>query len=422
MIRLRYLLPALALAGLIATTPAAVLPKRNVQRVNSLMTAGQENGYYPGASIAVGSRAGILYDTCYGWRDYDRSAAVTPQDVYDLASVTKIVATTLAVMRLYDERQLALDNRVGSLLPTFAGTEIAGITLRELLTHTSGLGNIFMYRMLFHNPTGADLISTRVSPDYPRLVDRSVWLCNDPRPDTIYISGQPYEGYRRAGEYCYVSPAVDTVIFNGIVDSFKATRRGKYLYSDLNFHLLMMIVERTSGKRLNDFVAEIYGQMDMRSTGFRPLEWMPAENIVPTENDVLMARGPLRGYTHDEIAAVSDNVGGNAGLFSNTEDLSKYCRMILSGGELNGRMIISPATVKLFTAGPRPLGFQHLTSSPMYAGGFGHTGYTGTMVWIDPARDRFMVFLSNRVNPSRTNQGLVSSGLRTKVWEAIVAK
>jgi CubicO group peptidase (beta-lactamase class C family) len=389
------------------------------KKLDSLVMSGLKGGYYPGASFATGNRNGISYEKCYGWHDYDRTAAVTEQDVYDLASVTKAVATTLAVMRLHDEQKLSLRDRTGDILPQFDTTTVGGITLRELLMHTSGLGNIFMYRMLHRNPTGGELISRKPSEEFPLLVDRSVYLCIDPQPDTLHLSRTPRAGYRRAGEHCYVNPAVDTVIFNGIVNNFDSLRRGKYLYSDLNFHLLMLICERVSGQPLNEFVAGIYSQMDMENTGYRPLEWKPEGNIIPTENDVLMARGPLRGYTHDEIAAVSGNVGGNAGLFSCAADLSRFCRMLLGGGQLDGRMIISPATIRLFTSGPRPLGFQYLTSSPMFSGGFGHTGYTGTMIWIDARRNRFMVFLSNRVHPTRTNQLLNTTSLRTKIWEAI---
>ncbi len=411
--KLRLLLASLC----IAIHCAAALPAGTAARIDSLMKTGVAKGYYPGASIAVGCRDGILFDRRYGWQDYTRVQPVDRDDVYDLASCTKIVSTTLAVMRLYDLASLGLDDRVGALLPDYAVSPIASLTVRELLTHTSGLGNISVYKYLFFNPAGLPLISPSRREGYERMVDRSAYICDKACCDTTLVSFCARDGYRRAGEEVYVNPAVDSLLQAGIVNSFKATGRGKRLYSDLNFHLLKLVVEKVSDMPLDRFVAGIYAEMEMAQTGYRPLEWTSPEKIIPTEDDVLMQRGLLRGYTHDEIAAVSDNVGGNAGLFSNAADLSRYCMMLLGDGTLAGRHIISPATVRLFTSGG--LGFDRNTpSSPMW-GGYGHTGYTGTIIWIDPSRNRFMVFLSNRVNPSRTNQGLISSALRTKLWETV---
>ncbi len=406
-----------------AAVQPGVLPQRNVKRIDSLVDAGLKAGYYPGATVAVGNSRTTLFDACYGWQDHSRSVQVTPDDVYDLASVTKVVATTLAVMRLYDQSLFKLDATLGAVLPEFASTDIGGITMRALLTHTSGLGNISVYSALFRNPAGGALISTRQSEAYPLQVDRAAYLCCNPYADTVFVSAVEVDGYRRAGERCYVNPAVDTIIISKIQANYNSKKAGQYLYSDLNFHLLKLVVEKLACKPFDEFVGGIYAEMQLANTGFRPLQWKTPERIIPTEDDRLMQRGVLRGYTHDEIAAVSDNVGGNAGLFSNAADLSLFCRMILRGGELDGRRILSASTVRLFTTGgTRSLGFARLTSSPAFAGGFGHTGYTGTMIWIDPARDLYMVFLCNRVNPTRTNMGLVTSGLRTKVWEAIVAK
>lgn len=419
-----YICILLLVAGQMAqATPRGALSPRQTARIDSLMQAGLKAGYYPGASIAVGNSRELLLDACCGWQDCEKTVPVCAEDVYDLASLTKIVSTTLAVMKLYDRGLIRLDATVGTLLPQFARTPIAGITVRELLTHTSGLGNIMLYRLLFSNPEGESLTSAVCSDAYPCAVDKDTYLCRTPRADAAYLSDCHRDGYRRAGESCYVNPAVDTLIASRIVRSYKPSGRGQYLYSDLNFHLLMQIVERIAGRPLNEFVAEIYALMGMRNTGYRPLEWKPAARIVPTEDDRLMQRGLLRGYTHDEIAAVSGNVGGNAGLFSNTADLALYCRMMLGGGTLDGRQIISASTVKRFTtAMPRALGFDRRTGNTPLAHGYGHTGYTGTILWIDPASDLFMVFLSNRVHPSRTNQGLVTSGLRTKLWNAVIAQ
>ncbi len=395
-------------------------PPQALAKADSLMRAGLAAGYYPGASLAVGDSRGVQFEACYGWQDSEHLAKVTPENVYDIASCTKIVATTLAVMKLYDEDRIDLEATVGNLLPQFASTAIARITVRELLMHTSGIGNIMLYSILFRNPDGMPVTSNTCNAAYPTPVDLHTYLSGTACADTSLVVFAPREGYRRAGECCYVNPAVDTLIENRIVAAYKPSGRGKYLYSDLNFHLLKLVVERRAGMSLPDFVTPLYARMGMDHTGYRPLEWTPSGNIIPTEDDRLMQRGLLRGYTHDEIGAVSDNAGGNAGVFSNAADLARFCRMMLGEGCLDGVRILSQRTVRLFTtATPRALGFDRRTGDTPLAGGYGHTGYTGTIMWIDPSKDLFMVFLSNRVNPSRTNRGLVDSSLRTRVWDAV---
>lgn len=402
------------------------LSDKLVRCIDSIMSAGWQKGYYPGASIAIGNREGILLEKCYGYQEIEEKNAICPEDVYDLASCTKIVATTLAVMHLYDRGEIDINKRAGDYLKDFQGTVVNDITLSQLLTHTSGLTNIQLYKLLYQNPSGASLISYRRSKDYPYLVDKSTYLCREMIRDTFYLADTPREGFRKVCNNLYVNPAVDTLINHAIVRSYRPAKRGRYLYSDLNFHLLKLIVEQITGMRLDQYLRPLFAQMEMYNTGFKPLEWKDSTHIVPTENDLLMQRGPLRGYTHDELAAVSDNVGGNAGLFSCASDLSHFCEMILNQGLYRGTRILSARTVSLFTSTPlrprgiyRALGFdRRAPSSPLYDG-FGHTGYTGTMIWMDPKQDLFLVFLSNRVHPTRTNRGLITSGLRTELWEKL---
>ena len=402
------------------------LPEKLERYVDSIMHAGVEKGYYPGASVAIGDRNGILFEKCYGYQDFEKKLPVSSKDVYDLASCTKIVATTLAVMHLYDKGQIDINKRVGDYLDDFRGTVVNGIMLSQLLTHTSGLGNIQLYKILYRNCSDAPLISYRQNEDYPYHVDKSVYLCRKMVADTLFLSDSPREGFRTVCNRLYVNPAIDTLLTGEIVRSYRPNKRGRYLYSDLNFHILKMIVERVTGERLDHYVRPMFDRMEMENTGFKPLEWKDSLHVIPTEYDLLMKRGPLRGYTHDELAAVSDNVGGNAGLFSCASDLSHFCEMMLNRGVYRGTRILSTETVNLFTSTLlrpkgiyRTLGFdRRAPSSPLYDG-FGHTGYTGTMIWMDPRKNLFMVFLSNRVHPSRTNCGLTTSGLRTKLWEKL---
>ncbi len=400
---------------------AAGLPTAQTARIDSIMQAGLKGRYYPGASVAIGDRDGILYEACYGWHDYSHSLPVTPHDVYDLASVTKVAATTLAVMRLCDMGKLTPEMTLGAILPEYRQTVLSDLTLRELLSHTSGLGNFSSWSLLFSNGDGGSMVSPQRSEQYPFEVDKGLYRCLTYRPDTALVCFSPREGWRRAGKRCYINPQVDLLLREKIIASYTPSMRGGRIYSDLNFHLLMLVVEQVAGQRLDQFLMPLYRQMRMSSTGFCPLAWMTPESIIPTENDLLMVRGQLCGYVHDDLAAVCGNVGGNAGLFSTVGDMAIFCRMILCGGEIDGQRVVSEATIELFTS-KKLLGFAPLTSSPAYEGGYGHTGYTGTMIWIDPVRGLYMVFLSNRVHPTRTNTGLQTSSLRTRLWEAIVAE
>lgn len=221
---------------------------------------------------------------------------------------------------------------------------------------------------------------------------------------------------------------MDSLVIARIIKSYKAEQRGKYLYTDSNFYILRQIVEVIARQRLDEFTAGLFAEMGMADTGYNPLRWKSPLMIVPTEDDYLMDRGRLVGYVHDDLAAVRDGVEGNAGLFSTAEDLSRFCEMMLNEGRFRGDRIISERTVGLFTSSPlqprgifRGLGFDKRGSSSSLHGGFGHTGYTGTMIWMDPQKDIFMVFLSNRVHPTRLNDGLVTSQLRNKIWSALKA-
>lgn len=389
------------------------------------MNVGLKAGYFPGVSIAVGNKNGILYENCYGYRDNAKTEKVTPDDLYDLASVTKVVATTFAVMDLYDNGNIDLNKFVGDYISDYEDTPIAKITITQLLTHTSGLPYFPVYLLLFSNGDGGNLISTREDKEkYPHAVDRACYLCANPVGNPDYVSTSYVAGYRRAGEHTYINPEVDKLIVERIKKSYNASTRGKYNYSDTNFYILRQIVESITSIEFDAYTKELFKKLGMMNTGFKPLEWKSPELVIPTEYDRLMSRGQIRGYVHDDLAAAGGGVEGNAGLFSNASDLSRFCEMLLNDGEFRGRRILSARTVRLFTDSPlrpkgvhRGLGFDKRGSTSSLYDGYGHTGYTGTMIWMDDKREIFMVFLSNRVHTTRLNMGLINSNLRAKLWD-----
>ena len=321
--------------------------------VDRVVYRGITAGGYPGASVVVGRKGYAVVKRGYGGLSWgSESAAVDEHTIYDIASLTKVVGTTAAVMVLYDEGKLDLDAPVRDYLPAFTGGAKDRVTIRHLLTHRSGL------------PAGRELWRSASSPaEARRQVIETPLYC---RP------GDCYE------------------------------------YSDLGADLLGFVAEAVSGQRMDVFLQErVFGPLGMTDTGFRPSTALRGR-IAPTE--VAPPRGyPLRGEVHDENAFALGGIAGHAGLFSTAADLSIYAQMLLNGGEYAGVRVIADSTVRQFTAraaGTRALGWDTCNQkgscgSLMGANAFGHTGYTGTSMWLDPERDMFVVLLTNRVHAAR---------------------
>lgn len=405
------------------------LNRETIRRIDSTVNAGIVHKYFPGAQVAVGNRDGVLFTGYYGYHDYQRQRGVSANDLYDIASCTKIVSTTFAIMVLYDQGRVALGRHVGEYLEEYRGTGAGAVTVSQLLTHTSGFRQLGVWSYILANPAGGNLMSLKRSEEYPLQVDKSSYMCRTVGLCSDYASAIPCDGWRRAGDSLFVNPMIDTLITGEIIRDYNPKLRGTYRYCDTNFYILKLIVERVSGTTLELFSRDLFARLDMERTGYYPLDRYPPEEIVPTENDMFLRRNLLCGYVHDDLAALNGGGGGNAGVFSSAGDLAKFCMMMLGGGKYQGEQIIKGSTVELFTREPayarnihRALGFDRRPQSSPFSGGYGHTGYTGCIIWIDPGRDLFMVFLSNRVYPTRLNSGLQASGLRTKLWEIITGR
>ncbi|MDR0510163.1 MAG: beta-lactamase family protein [Rikenellaceae bacterium] len=397
-------------------------------QLDAVVEEGITKGYYPGASLVVGRGSGVIYSACYGWTESSHAAAVAPGTLYDLASCTKIVATTLAMMRLYDTGQVDLSRRVGDYVTLYDGSPVAGVTLLALLTHTSGLPDMAISPHLVRNSVDSlPLTDKTCSAEYPQLVEPGCYLCAKPLYDSLYLSFVPVPSHRRSGENLYVAPAVDTLLVGLARRSWSGALAGRYRYSDVNFMILRQIVEHITARPFGEYCAGLFAELGMRNTGFAPLGWAAAERIAPTNVDFVLGRGLVCGYPNDMRASVAAGCAeGSAGLFADAADLALFCRMMLGGGSLDGRQFVRASTVKYFISMPlysrkiyRGLGFDRSKPTSPLWGGYGHTGYTGPIVWIDPQCDRFMVLLCNRVNPSMANTGLIRSNLRNRLWEVV---
>ena len=326
--------------------------------LDSLMTAGISGGAAPGGSLAIGRYGRIVHMKCYGRQDTARaSLAVDENTMYDMASLTKVIATTTASMILEEQGLLDLDRTVASYLPEFNAPDKAPITVRMIVTHRGGLE---AFAALYKNFKGREQYLEQ-------------------------INARPLKS----------QPGTETV------------------YSDWDLILTQLIIERVTGQTLDRFVAEkVFSPLGMTSTMFNPDSAQFFSRIAPTEIDT--ARGGLvHGKVHDENAWAMGGVSGHAGLFSTARDLSIFAQMLLNGGEYNGVRIVKPATVARWTApqsrtSSRALGWDtpsKNSSAGNYfsARSFGHTGFTGTSVWIDPEKNLFVILLTNRVDPTRNN-------------------
>jgi len=359
--------------GLPVTTPrAAGMSAERLAKIDHVIERGISAGGYPGAAVVVGRRGAAVWEKGFGKLGWGRESGRVTADrtIYDLASLTKVVATTTAVMILYDAGKIRLDDPVSQYIPSFSGGDKDNVTVRHLLEHRSGL------------PAGRDLWRVAHTPEEARDAVISTPLFCAP--------GRCYE------------------------------------YSDLGADVLGFIVEAASGERLDHFLAErVWTPLGMTDTFFRPADSLRSR-IAPTE--IAPPRGyPLRGEVHDENAFALGGVAGHAGLFSTAADLGVFAQMMLNGGEYNGTRIVADSTVALFSkrsAGTRALGWDTCNADGgcgkyLDERAYGHTGFTGTSLWIDPDRDMFVILLTNRVHDARARRpAKVISDVRADLADA----
>ncbi|MGZ5189883.1 MAG: glycoside hydrolase family 3 N-terminal domain-containing protein [Flavisolibacter sp.] len=380
--------------------------------IDSIVYDGLAKKAFPGCEVLAVHNGEIKYHKAFGKFEFEsNSARVNLESIYDLASVTKISSVTVALMKLYEEGKVSLDKTLGDYLPFTRGTDKAGLKISDVLLHQAGLNPyISFYRETIDTVTG--LPSPEFYKDerdalYTIPVARNIWLRKD----------------------------YNDSMLKKIVNS-KLGPHGKYVYSDNDFILLGKVVEFVTGMPLDQYVQKtFYTPLGMVTTTFKPFQRFGLERIVPTEDEKHFRRQILHGYVHDEGAAMFGGVSGHAGLFSNAYDLSMLYQMLLNGGEFNGQRYLKPETIELFTdyhsdISRRGYGFdkpekdnasrrEPYPSSLASPETYGHTGFTGTCVWVDPESDLVYIFLSNRVYGTRTNNLLGQMGIRGKIQDAI---
>ena len=382
-----------------------------LQVVDSIAQDAVAKKVFPGCVVLAAHKGEIIYHKAFGRYEFDAaSPAMSPESIFDLASVTKVSATTVSIMKLYDEGKVSLDGTLKDYLPWVKGSDKENLKIRDILLHQAGLVPFIAF--------------------YKETLNGN----NSPKPGFYELKPQKGYGVRVAENFYLRDDWEDTLLQR--IKTSPLGSADKYVYSDNDFIFLGKIVEQVSGMSLDEYTRKtFYNKMGMFSTGFVPRNRFATECMVPTENDTYFRKQTIRGDVHDEGAAMFGGVAGHAGLFSNAYDLSLLYQMLLNKGTFNGVRYLRPETVQLFSSynskiSRRGLGFDKpekdnllrkdpypsLLASPST---FGHTGFTGTCVWVDPQYDLVYIFLSNRAFPTRDNNKLSQLLIRGKIQDAI---
>lgn len=408
----------------------------DLDKIEEIVKDGIAQQAFPGCQVLVAKDGVVIYNQSFGSFEYNKAQEVTNDDLYDIASMSKASATIPAIMKLYDEKKITLQSPLSKSVVQLRNTDKENITIRQALFHETGLPSFIQYYMpaIDSDSYSGRLISYKQENSYPALIDNGAWARTDFKYKSNLISEVSKPGFtKRVSENLYISDTYQDTILYRIAES-KLRANKSYLYSCLNFMLLKEVVEQVSDTDLSTFLQQnLYQKLGATTTMYNPLTKFDKSRIAPTEQDDFLRKQLLQGYVHDEGAAFLGGVSGNAGLFSNANDLAKLYQMWLNLGTYGGERYLSKETTRLFTTAKSPnsrrgLGFdkpdpRNNRSSPTAPQApisvYGHTGFTGTCFWVDPDNNMIYIFLSNRVNPSRTYKKLSSLNIRPRIQSVI---
>jgi len=389
----------------------AGLSATSLRKIESIANEAIRNGATPGCHVLVARGGKVVYERSFGHLTYEKQLPVTDSTIYDLASVTKVSATLQAVMFMYDRGLIDVYKKASVYLPELKNSNKKDFTLKDILTHQAGLWPFlpFWAQTMRDSVHLQEYYQKQPSLEYPFLVADNLYAANTMKDS----------------------------LWNWII---KAKVREKptrtpfdYRYSDMGFYILQRLAEKILNQPIDDFLYQnLYEPLGAHTLGYLPLLRFPVTRIAPTENDRLFRKTLLIGTVHDQGAAMHGGVAGHAGLFGTANDLAKLGQMLLQDGYYGGYQYYRPETVRLFTnkqfeTSRRGLGWdkpiQSDWNSPtsIYASPrtFGHTGFTGTCIWVDPEFELVYIFLSNRVHPVMTNNKLLTGNIRSRIQDVI---
>ncbi|MCO6492214.1 MAG: serine hydrolase [Phaeodactylibacter sp.] len=395
-VRLRFGLPE----------QAGIAPEKLVG-IDAIIQTAIDDLVFPGCQVVVVKNGTVVFDKALGYHTYSKEQPASPGGLYDVASVTKVAATTLAAMKLYEEGAISLNARLRSQMSLPRSSRLRNLSVKKLMTHQSGLQP--------HMPVIPYLLYRDME-----NTDCSRYFCSHPS-DTFSV---------QVADAFYFDQRYRDKILR---DMHRLRPRYRYRYSDVNFILLQQLVEEKAGQPLDSFAdAQFYRPLGLQRTGFRPLLKWDSSEIAPTQLDRRWRHQLVHGYVHDETAALLGGVAGNAGLFSTAEDLAVVFQMLLNGGDYGGERYLNAETIEYFTSARhgnhRGLGFDKPDEKTIDNGkfpeqisraAFGHTGFTGTCAWADPEHGLIYIFLSNRIYPDVDNRKIFEKRIRERIHQVV---
>ena len=391
-------------------TPESVgVNSKTLTKIDSLVQVGFDEDMMPGAQILVARKGKVIYQKNFGYHTQDKKIAVKDNDIYDVASLTKILSTMPLVMDLYDRKLVTMETTLSQLLPEYEDSNKADINMKDMLMHYAKL--------------------TSWIPFYKETMDSVTKL-----PSPRYYSKKSKGKYTiKISDNLFLRKDFKDSIFEQVRTS-ELRERLSYKYSDLPYYILKKYLETYYGMGLENLVQDnVYQSLGAVHTTYLPLEKFPRSQIAPTEQDTYFRMQKVHGYVHDQGAAMLGGVGGHAGLFSNSNDVAKIMQMYLWDGSYGGKRYFGPETMQAFNSCyyceddvRRGVGFDKPqldddgpTCGCVSMTSFGHSGFTGTFTWADPSEEIVYVFLSNRTYPSADNKKIIQSNLRSNIQEVI---
>ncbi len=390
------------------TTPAdAGVDKAYLYKIDSIVLNSIQEKAFPGCQILAARNGKVFYHKAFGHHTFKGKQSVALSDLYDLASLTKILSTTASLMKLTDEDKFNVDNTLGDYLPMLKGSNKASLRIKDVLTHQA-----------------------RLKPWIPFFM---ATIETDSIKQILYRNKKQGKWSVQVADNLYIDSTYRDTIYQIIKDTDLRKKEG-YRYSDLGFYLMQKIVEQKVDAPINDFVeSTFYSSLGANYLGYLPLNKYSKTQIVPTEDDDYYRHQLVDGYVHDMGAAMLGGVGGHAGLFSNANDVAKMMQMFLQKGHYANKQYIDSSTIDEFTACPfcpdnrRGIAFDKPemtndlgpTCELASASSFGHTGFTGTMAWVDPENGLLYIFLSNRIHPKSDNIKIIKLNTRTEIQKVL---
>ncbi|MBD0849857.1 glycoside hydrolase family 3 N-terminal domain-containing protein [Maribacter arenosus] len=375
--------------------------------VDRLVKDGLDSLMFPGAQVLIARRGKVVYNKGFGYPTYESKTEINTENIYDLASLTKILATLPLLMKMEETGKIALNDTFQELIPEYSETALKNVTVLKALSHYGRLPAWIAF--------------------YVNTLDEKR------KPSSEFYRNKPIAGFTiKVTDNLFLADAFKDTIYNRI--GRQDLKSNRYRYSDVAYYVMKKYIEDAYKTPLDKLADDfLFKPLGANNTSYNPLEKFPKNRIVPTEEDKYYRYQTVQGYVHDMGAAMQGGVGGHAGLFSNANDVAKIMQLYLQGGEYGGTRFLDSRTIKKFNTCyfcdknvRRGVGFDKPqlkdkgpTCGCVSRKSFGHSGFTGTYTWADPDEELVYVFLSNRTYPSASNTLLVKSALRTRIQQAI---